>query len=398
MERRDFLKLSALASASAYIPNVMSASNPFLQQAASAGKAVVVIQLSGGNDGLNMIVPYRNDIYYKVRPRLAVGKNEVIRLTDEVGLNPKMTQLQSLYDRGMVSIINGVGYPDPNKSHFRSMEIWHTASDSNQVLQTGWIGRFLDEQCNTCAFPYTAIELDDAMSMVMRGEVKSGLASTDPKKLVELTKHPFFQHIVKASDEHHHHHPQVEFLRETLVQTSSSIDYLAEKQAKGTNNELYDSKLGKQLKTAARLINGGSETKLYYLRHGSFDTHANQRGGHDRLLEQLSNGIGTFMSDIQKGGRSEDVMVMVFSEFGRRVKQNGAGGTDHGKANNVLLIGKGVKNAGIYNKMSSLTDLDDGDLKYHVDFRSVYKTVLENWLHVPSEGILKKDFTDLGIL
>ncbi|WP_306643867.1 DUF1501 domain-containing protein [Sanyastnella coralliicola] len=398
MKRRDFLRFSAVATGATLMPQFLSASNPVLSAIGAKGKRLVVIQLSGGNDSLNMLVPFRNDTYYKERPKIAIAAKDVLRLTSEVGLNPAMTGLQELYDQGYLTLINGVGYPNPNRSHFRSMEIWQTASDSDQTLQSGWVGRFLDTQPSTLVHPYSAIEMEDALSLVMQGNEHSGLAAADPARLKKVVNHPFIRQV--ADHNHgHHHHPQVDFLHETLDETVNSVDYIAAKARSASNQMIYPATaLAHRLKTVAGLINADADTQVYYMSQGSYDTHANQLGGHARLLGDLSNALKAFVLDLKASGRLDDTLVMVFSEFGRRVKQNAGRGTDHGTAGTMMLLGGKLKNQGVYNDIPSLSDLDDGDLKHSIDFRSVYRNVLEDWLQTPSEDVLFKKFERLDIV
>ena len=391
MKRRDFLRFSGVVTGSAFLPKFLNASSSLLSTTAAGNRNLIVIQLSGGNDSLNMVVPHRNDIYYRERKNIAISKDSVLPLTDEVGLNPVMVGMKELYDSGDLSVINGVGYPEPNRSHFRSMEIWHSASDSDQNLQSGWIGRMLDAMPRGTVQPYSALELDDAMSLVMQGEQRSGLASNDPSKLDEQLSHPFIQRIAEQSTKArtHHHHSEAAYLQKALAETTMSIAYLEEKTDKSKNYVAYPmNKLGNQLRKVAGLINAGSETKVHYLSHGGFDTHANQKGTHNRLLTELSQGLAVLKNDLKQGGKWGDTLVLVFSEFGRRVKQNAGRGTDHGTAGTVFLVGGSIKAKGVAGEIPSLQDLDKGDLKYHTDFRSIYKNIVEDWFHLPSDRII----------
>ena len=216
MKRRNFLKASALASTSIFVPTFLQglSAKPLLRT--RSGKILVVIQLSGGNDGLNTVVPYQNDIYYQKRPKLALPQNEVLQLTDELGFHPKMKGLRTLYDEGLLSIINSVGYPNPDRSHFRSMDIWHTASDSDQYLSTGWLGRYLDNSCQGCA-PHNAIEVDDSISLAMKGIEQSGFAVSNAIQLKKTTNNAFLRAAGKHFHDHAHEEDHVSYLYKTMI-------------------------------------------------------------------------------------------------------------------------------------------------------------------------------------
>lgn len=391
--RRNFIKKSALASSAMLVPQFLQGfSNRQLGK--NTGKALVIIQWSGGNDGLNTLVPFRNDLYYSNRPSLAIGKDKVLKITDELGFNPAMPELRALYDEGLMSIVNNVGYPNPDRSHFRSMDIWHTASNSNEYLTTGWLGRYLDEHCNNCA-PYQALEVDDTLSLALKGAEKTGFASSNPRKLKRDTKSKFHQNLVQ----HHHDHDHdenVAYLYKTLIETQNSANYLHKQSRIYTSKVKYpQSPISRQLKTIAELIVANTDTKIYYANMGGFDTHVNQKNQQERLLKQYSQAVSAFMKDLKQNNRLDDTLVMTFSEFGRRVKQNASRGTDHGTANNLYLMGGNLKKAGVLNEAPNLGNLDQGDLIYSVDFRQVYATVLKNWLNVNPTPILGQSFKTL---
>ncbi len=409
MNRRNFLQKSALTTAgSLLIPNFLKAYElDRMGLQANGSKIVVIVQLSGGNDGLNTVVPFRNDIYYRERPTIAIQPDKVLKLTDDLGLNPALDPLRALYDDGQMTIINNVGYPNPDRSHFRSMDIWHTASDSSEYLNTGWVGRYLDAQCagkpaNRKGVPYRALEVDDTLSLSMKGDQINGLALLDPKKLFNQTRGD----LVKGLSHENHNsdtHGNVAYLYKTLAETVSSAEYVYDK-AKGvkTTRAFPNSELGNRLKTVSELIQSGVETSVYYVSLGSFDTHINQPGQQERLLGQYAEAVRAFMDDMKAANRTQDVLLMTFSEFGRRVKQNGSNGTDHGTASNVLLFGGNGANPAthspVVNAAPNLTDLDEGDLKYSVDFRSIYATLLRDWLKADDVAILGRKFDTLAIV
>ena len=342
MNRRNFLQKSALTTAgSLLIPNFLKAYE-LNQMGVSPGnqKIVVIVQLSGGNDGLNTVVPFRNDIYYRERPTIAIRPDKVLKLTDDLGLNPALDPLRALYDEGQMTIINKVGYPNPDRSHFRSMDIWHTASDSNQYLNTGWVGRYLDSQCqgkpaNRKGVPYRALEVDDILSLSMKGRDINGLAVLDPKKLFNQTRGELVKNLSVATPDQVGLPGNVAYLYKTLAETISSAEYVYSKAKNVSSAKLYPAnELGQRLKTVSELIQSGVETSVYYVSIGGFDTHINQPGQQEWLLTQYAEAVRAFMDDIKAAGRTQDVLLMTFSEFGRRVKQNGSNGTDHGTASN----------------------------------------------------------------
>lgn len=361
-----------------------------------SGKILVVVQLSGGNDGLNTIVPYQNDIYYKSRPSLGIQKNEVLKITEELGFNPAMSAMRELYDEGLLSIVNNVGYPNPDRSHFRSMDIWHTAAGSDQYLETGWIGRYLDSSCQNCR-PYSALELDDSLSLALKGKNANGFAMKNPQQLKRMTDN----RLLKAfgQQDHDHDHEEVAYLYKTLIDTQSSADYLFEQSKVHRSTVTYPgTPFGRDLKQTAELITADTDTQIYYLSLSGFDTHANQKNVQQRLLQQYAEGMKAFVADLRRNNLLNDTLVLTFSEFGRRVGQNASNGTDHGTANNLYLIGGNLKKTGFYNEGPDLLKLDDGDLIYQVDFRNVYATILNQWLDADAPAVLGREFEMLSIL
>lgn len=397
--RRSFLKYSALASGSLLVPNFLHGLGKADQTKANEGKILVIVQLSGGNDGLNTVVPFRNDLYYKARPKIGLKKNELIGISDEVGLHRNLKDIASLYDKGEMAIINSVGYPNPNRSHFKSLDIWQSASDANQTLTTGWLGRYLDAACDShCMAPHAAVELDDTLSLVMKGKIRKGLAFHDPTDLYNLSTSPIIRKLGTDTLKDHDN-PALEYLHKTVIETTQSVDYIYQ------NSKIYRSKksypeheFGKRMKTIAELIGSGSETKVYYISLPGFDTHAYQKYFQGELLKIYSKTMGAFCEDLKASNRFNDTVILAFSEFGRRVEQNASKGTDHGTANNIFLTGGGLASKGILNEMPDLENLDEGDLIHKVDFRQVYATLLEKVLEIDSEKILAKRFEPINFL
>lgn len=395
IKRKEFLQVGSLATASFMLPKFLKAfERPMLVP--PGNKVMVVIQFSGGNDGLNTVIPVRNDIYYRERPRLGITKDQSLLLTDETGLNPALEAFKGLYDEGSLSILNSVGYPNPDRSHFRSMDIWHSASNSTEYISTGWVGRYLDAQCKGCDKPTQAMEMDDVLSLALKGEENKGLAFKDPKKLYNISNGKYFKDI---SSDHQHSEENIDYLYKTMSETLSSADYIYRQSRVHPSAQTYpNTELGKDLKTIASLIFSDINTRVYYVSLGSFDTHVNQDNQQKRLFTELNDAVKAFTTDLKSNNRFQDVLMMTFSEFGRRVSQNASGGTDHGTANNMFFISGGLKEKGVLNAMPDLSDLDEGDLKHRVDFKNVYATVLNKWLGADDKMILGNTYTCLDFI
>jgi uncharacterized protein (DUF1501 family) len=407
INRKEFLQISGLASASLLVPrflNAFAANKIAERNILPAGdKSLVIIQMSGGNDGLNTVIPYSNDDYYSYRPNIAIPKSEVLTLTGDLGLNPELKAFKDLYDKGFLTILNNVGYPNPDRSHFRSMDIWQSASGSDSFLQTGWIGRYLDNECSGCSGS-AAIEVDDTLSLAMKGELKKGMAVSNINRLHQDAQRKFYRDI---SSSYQAPNPAIlrdsestlDYIYKTQAETLSSADYLFENYKPGNSYVDYPkAEFGKNLQTIACLINAGITSKVYYVSLGSFDTHVGQKDRQQRLFQTMSDCLSAFTQDLQKSNRFKDTLIMTFSEFGRRVKENASNGTDHGTANNMFLISGALQKPGIYNDHANLADLDNYDLKYKVDFRSVYATVLNKWLKADAARIINGQFEMLDFI
>ncbi|MBO9729292.1 MAG: DUF1501 domain-containing protein [Chitinophaga sp.] len=398
LNRRRFLQVGSLASAAMMMPKFLKA----LERGAlvpPGNKVLVVIQLSGGNDGLNTIIPYRNDIYYMMRPQLGIKKDVALRLDDNLGIHPALKGLKGLYDDGCLGILNNVGYPNPDRSHFRSMDIWHSASQSNEYWSDGWIGRYLDAQCKGCDRPTQALEIDDTLSLALKGHSDKGLAVTDPARLFGTSNDMYFKDLMRQRKPADDHHSNVDYLYKTMGETISSAAYIQQQFKTYKSTEAYpNTELGRNMRTIANLIMSDINTKVYYVSHGSFDTHVNQQDQQARLFGQLSDALTVFTGDLKKNNRFQDVVVMTFSEFGRRVSQNASGGTDHGTANNMFLVGGGLKQPGIINDGPDLMNLREGDLQYKVDFKSVYATLLNKWLGADDRAILRQEYSHMDFV
>ncbi|NTS39448.1 DUF1501 domain-containing protein [Flavisolibacter sp. BT320] len=396
IKRREFIQVGSLATASFMVPKFLKA----FEGAAlvpPGNKVVVVLQLSGGNDGLNTVIPVGNDIYYRSRPKLGIEKEKALSLTDEAGLHPALTAFADAFHDGSLGVLNNVGYPNPDRSHFRSMDIWHTASRSSEYLHTGWIGRYLDAQCKGCDKPTQALEIDDVLSLALKGQSENGLALKDPRRLFGTSNEKFFKDV--AAVHAHHHEEPVDYLYKTVARTVSSADYIFKQSRMRPSAGSYpNTELGKSLQTIASLIFSDINTSVYYVSLGSFDTHVGQEGQQQRLFKEMNDAVAAFVKDLKVANRFNDVLFFTFSEFGRRVAQNASGGTDHGTANNMFFLSGGLKEKGLLNALPNLADLDDGDLKFKVDFKNVYSTILSNWLSADDKTILSHDYEKLKFI
>ena len=434
--RREFLRSTVLGSALSWTLPTFLANTFSALQAEAADKAtqaatgrdssiLVVLQMAGGNDGLNTLAPYSNDYYHRARPKIGLGEKEVLRVNDELGLHANLAGLKDLYDTGHIAVIQGVGYPNPNRSHFRSTEIWQTACDSEKIEQHGWLGRYFDNACSGCD-PTVAVNVGRQMPLAFSAKNPKGVSLDNPDnyrfmapgrgKGSERTRaEESFRKLNQPEEEMtesaggtidalhgsmRHAGSPLDFLERTALDAQISSEQIRAIAGRTENHATYPaSQLGNSLKLVAKLIGGNLPTRIFYVSQGGYDTHTNQTGAHERLLKDLGDSMKAFAEDMKQQGNASRVLLMTFSEFGRRVAENASGGTDHGAAAPMFIIGEKVK-AGLAGKYPSLApgDLFQGDLKYTVDFRSVYATVLEGWLKTKSEPILGRRFPLLPIV
>jgi uncharacterized protein (DUF1501 family) len=425
--RREFLRTGLLGGSLSWtLPAFLSRTMQTLHAQADGaliqgvtgrdGNILVVLQLAGGNDGLNTVIPLGNDEYRKARPNLGIPESSILKIDPATGLHPSLSGLASAYQDGHLAIVQGVGYPNPNRSHFRSTEIWATAIDSDKSSTTGWIGRYFDNACSGC---------DASIGIAMASQLPQAFAATNPKGVLfqgggggkkksskkkgsNLSDSDPSMMSMEEDDAGEAggsigalNGPgnlgklsALDFLERTEMDAMVSQQEISSASAKAKNAVPFpSSRLGQNFAMVSRLIAGGMPTRIYYLSLGGFDTHTQQAGAHERLLKEMGDAVSAFLADLKAQGNLGRVTLMTFSEFGRRVKENASGGTDHGAAAPLFLAGGGVK-AGLLGQMPSLAskDLFDGDVKYNTDFRSVYATVLEKHLGVKSEPILKKPF------
>lgn len=391
MKRREFLKKTGVVTAgSLLLPSFLRA-NTLSSSLSGSMKRLVVIQLSGGNDGLNTVVPYGVDEYYNNRVRIGLKEESLLKIDNQFGFNPVLKGLYKLHQEGMVSILNSVGYPNPSRSHFRSMDIWHTASNTEEYKTHGWIGQYLDSYCQHA---YQAIELNGNLSLALKGKEKSGIAFTNPEVFYKAINAPFYKELKAVSTTN----TELDFMYKVFNDTQNSAKYIYDQHKLVSNTVDYGrGAFGQQLKEIATLIQSDIQTPVFYTSLKGFDTHVNQLGNHNRLLKILDEGISAFVKDLEKDNLMEDTTILVFSEFGRRLKENASRGTDHGAANVSFVIDKNLsKQAHQFNTID-LTDLHRGDPKHKVDFRSIYQELLTHRLKVNSEIVLGRDYQKLGL-
>lgn len=379
----------------------------------AGGKILVVIEMSGGNDGLNTVMPYTLPEYLKARPNIAIGKDQALQIGQsngmQLGLHPRLKALHGLYDKGQVAVVTGVGYPNPNRSHFESMDVWQMGDPDMRRAREGWLARYIDADGHLKNTSLPAIALGQQLPLALNGPGSPaavignggdyGFGTNAPDKNQQMAAFNAMyapQGMSKgtaagSSDEFIRNvGNEVYTSTQTIKAAIKSYDSLAGEKA----NYPGGNYLASRLQTIAKLITGGLSTRVYYASIGGFDTHANQLGGHGNLMGALGDAVAAFLKDMNLQGRADDVIVMTFSEFGRRVHENGSQGTDHGAAS-VLFVAGGAVKGGVYGSYPSLSELDNGDLKLTTDFRSVYSAILDKWLGVPSTRVLGGDFAPL---
>lgn len=364
-------------------------------------RKLIVIQLSGGNDGLNTVIPFRNDNYYKLRPNLSIAKNKTLSIDDDYGFNSVLSGMSELLDQGHLSIINAIGYPNPTRSHFKAIDIWQSASDSHDLLNTGWIGRYLDASCtpeNSKSFK--AIEINDLLHLALKGTNESGIAFENIATLhKEMSRRNFTRLKIRGRKMKSFPNDHLAFMYQTIYDGKNAVDSLYEKtrKVKLRKSSFPNSELGQELRAVSELILSDSDTEIYYLTVGSFDTHSLQTAKHSKLLKSVSDALLSTVEVLKKNGKFDETCIMLFSEFGRRVAENGSNGTDHGAGNNMFIISPELKKPGFYNPHPNLQNLINGDIAYEIDFRRVYATILEDWLGASGYEVLQKNFAKLDL-
>ena len=411
MDRRSFLRNLGLVAGAGTVSMALgnipirAFSRSFMNIQAVNGKVIVLLQLSGGNDGLNTIIPVEDSLYYNARPSLGIRKEDAIYLNNLTGMHPSLQPLKALYDEGMVAVLQNVGYASPDRSHFRATDIWLSASDSNVVIDDGWVGRYLakvlpDHNPINSEHPM-AIQIGSTQSALLECTCQGtmGISFESPNQ---------FYQLINGSTADNDPPPdtiagnQLKYIKEIAALSIRYAQIIKEKADLVENKAEYpNTRLARQLAIVAELIAGGLETPVYLTSIGGFDTHANQAGGHANLLTTVAQAIEAFQTDLRLLGIEDRVVLMTFSEFGRRVEQNGSAGTDHGTAAPLFVIGRNVF-GGVYGNNPDLTDLDNnGDIKYKYDFRQLYATLLTQQLGMPIDrmpDVLMRGFETLPLI
>ena len=436
--RRKFLRTTVLGSALSWsVPAFLADTFAALHsQAADSATQIVtgkdstillVLQMAGGNDGLNTVIPYASDYYHKARPQIGQSADKVLKINGDVAFHGAMTGFKSLYDSGNLAVVQGVGYPNPNRSHFRSTEIWQTASDSDKVEKHGWLGRYFDNAC-AGADPTVGVVVGRQLPEAFFAKTPTGICFDNPNNYRFLSpEHPrpgqtdMTEAAYEKLNAAESASPDadsgasigslaagmpmqggkvIDFIERTAMDAQMSSHEVRAIADRVQNQATYpNSKLADSLKLVAKLIGGGLPTRIYYVSQGGYDTHANQLATQQRLLGELGDSLKAFVDDLKAQGNLQRVLVMTFSEFGRRVAENANGGTDHGAAAPMFIVGNTVK-AGLLGSYPSLApqDLFQGDIRYNVDFRSVYAGVLEDWLKTKSVPVLGRQFEPLSVV
>lgn len=410
--RREFLTRGlGIVGIGATLPNFILRSALAGPAAASDEPIIVSLLLTGGPDGLSVVPPFAHDKYYEHRKELGIPAKDVLKLNDEVGLHPRLTRFKEMFDRGSLAVVLGTGYPNFNLSHFSGRNIWEAAKEGMPDIpkpeQTGWLGRFVDHACKD-ADPMRNIAVGPgSLPLIVTGKDHPGIGFASPEsfrftgersaegrelyvKFNEMGADAAMKSANPAQD--------LQFITRTAVNANAASAKLADMAGKYSTQVTYpDTQFGNSLKTIAGFINGGLKTRVYYAAQGiavfgGYDTHADQSGRLNALLDELSSSVAAFYQDLARCGNDKRVLTFTYSEFGRRVQENFSGGTDHGLAQPMFVMGPGVK-GGVFGKQPSLTDLDDrGNLKMQVDFRNVYAAMLEKWMKVPGEAVLGKAY------
>lgn len=393
MQRRQFLKWMGAGSLSLALPDFGwgAPAHPKLEK-----RILILVELNGGNDGLNTLIPYRDPAYQELRPQLAISSDQVLKISPSLGFHPALEPLMPLWKRGKMAVIRGVGYPQPNRSHFRSIDIWETASGSEEYLSRGWISRAfakLDLEMPRIA---EGVVLGGSDPGPLFGEKLRTIVMRDPKQIVRQasrlnrasakTENSALAHILRT--------------RAHLLEASDELKAKVRAQGAGQALKGVDfpqGVFGRSLQGLVQVLAAGVRAPVFKLSLGSFDTHAGQLGMHQRLLGELAGGLAALEKALTQLGLFEDTLVVTYSEFGRRPRQNASNGTDHGTAAPHFWMGGRVR-GGLYGRQPSLTDLDSGDLKFHVDFRDLYQTIGSSWWGIQGQFLPSRKGFVLPIL
>ncbi|MEK6258151.1 MAG: DUF1501 domain-containing protein [Planctomycetota bacterium] len=408
--RREFLRqlgAAGIVSLGAMPPRFLTRAAEAASGAVARDKRVLVlIQMAGGNDGLNTLVPTGDPAYEKARPGIGFKKGQALRLNDQFGLHPSLTGLRELYDEGKLAIVQGVGYPNPDRSHFRSMDIWQSAEPDRAEPRDGWLGRALEWQFDRQPLLAEALTLGTdklplafvssrvnvpTLRRVEDFQLSDGNGSAANRTLTRTAQKRLAGEAASSGSE-------LDFLRRATTTALTSAERLKSMSSSyKTTVDYPGTALANRLKLIAQMVTADFPARMYFVSLDGFDTHSQQQPGHAALMAELSGAIRAFEQDLTEHKLNDRVALATFSEFGRRVAENGSLGTDHGAASMLFALTPTGK-AGLHGKHPSLTDLTDGDLKFTTDFRSVYATLLEKWLEIPSEGVLGGKFETLGFV
>lgn len=431
--RREFLatgfKGVSLLAAAGYAPAFLARTAEAVGASTDA-RILVVLQLSGGNDGLNTVIPFADDLYHKARPNIGLSPGDVLKVSDHLGLHPSLKLLKAQFDEGRAAIVQNVGYPNPNRSHFRSMEIWHTGADDTQRRElTGWLGRYFDAQCagadprHLGEMGTIGLNFGKVMPQSFRNVSNVGISMDNPDTFLwnpsgetlglAKAQEAIFASLNKPQDNamgsmqrsmeqlggiSSNQPGAIDFLKNTAMNAVVAGDRIREILAKAKDNASYPRfGLAEKLKMVGKLIAGNFPTRVYYVSLGGFDTHQQQLATHPRLLAEFSESVHAFYEDLRQQKNADKVMLLAFSEFGRRVSENGSAGTDHGAAAPMFVFGEKIK-GGLHGAPPDLQNLTDGDIRHQIDFRQVYASILESWLGTPAEKVLGKKFDKLPLV
>lgn len=412
-KRREFLSTvlgsSAVVSLSGAAPDVFCRAALADQAKADSGRAdgrvLVVVQLSGGNDGLNTVVPFGNDVYRENRKTLRIARGDVLAIDKDYGLHPDLDGFSKLLENGQLGIVPSVGYDQPNRSHFESMDIWHTCRRKANRLQQGWLGHFLEASESTkgaMSQQLAGLHIGrdkQPLAMAARNLRIPSIASLEQFRLNTKGNKRLDAILNKALKVNETSDDLLGFLQSSTRAAVAANDRLQKVRSSSSASDSYpETTLGQKLSTIGRLIKAELPTSVYYVTHDGFDTHARQAGAHTSLLRQLSGAVTSLVDDMNSSGNGDRVMVLAFSEFGRRVAENASEGTDHGTAGPLFVAGGKVR-SGFLGAHSDLNDLHDGDLKFKTDFRDVYAGILTQWFQFENaESILGGKYRPVEVL
>ena len=408
LDRRSFLKRSSLIATSALVPGFIERT----ARAAEPGKdpILVVLELTGGNDGLNTVIPHAYDEYHRLRPTLRFQSTQVVRVNEEIGLHPALQQMGQLLQQSKLAIVQGVGYPNPDRSHFESMDRWQAGEVTAKVSGTGWLAKSVPGLATSKGGGVPVMHVgSDKLPLACRGttqgvftinqdqpfELKLGLPGSEE----EAARKKLLADVAATTDDKSD--DLLPFVQRRHLQTYTSVEklktILKDQARDAARTGFAPGSLYTKLDLVGRLIEQGFGTRVFYVALDGFDTHSAQGPAHQALLQQIDQAVAALFQRLQRTGDDQRTLLMTFSEFGRRAAENGSKGTDHGSGSNLFVVGPGVK-AGPCGTHPSLTDLVEGDLKYHTDFRRVYATLLDGWLNVDSKTVLGDKFESLKFL